>query len=71
MTSYSLLLSMLTILPAGDRFTFHAGAGALATKTLEDPGAHLVGGQVFLGDVVFAFTGLAIDDRHAVGRPRP
>ncbi len=46
---------MLTIPPAGHRLTFH-------------PGAHLVGGQVFLGDAVFAFTRFAVDDRHAVGR---
>ena len=35
--TYSLLLSMLTIRPAADRFTFHTVAGALAASTKNTP----------------------------------
>ena len=51
-----------------DRFTFHTGAGALATSTRNTPMLDLVGGQVLLGDAVLALAGLAEDHRHPVGR---
>jgi hypothetical protein len=57
---YSVLLSMLTMRPAADRFTVHAGAGALATST-KHSGTDRVSGQLFRGDAVLALAGLAED----------
>ena len=44
---------MLTMRPAADRFTVHAGAGALATST-KHSGTDRVSGQLFRGDAVLA-----------------
>ena len=68
--TYSLLLSMLTIRPAADRFTFHTVAGALAASTRNTPVSTSWRGQILLGDAMLALAGLAKDHRH-VGRRTP
>jgi len=68
--TYEYFLARLPITPDCDRCTCHTVAGAFAARIRNNPGLHgVVGGEVFLGDPVLAFTALAVDDRDLVRRP--